>query len=188
MRIPLNLAREPFRRDRPMLVASSATAILLLVSLAFLVTMALTERAAAKQTQAELDRAQTQRARIRAEQTRLDSQLRRPDNAIVLDRNIMINDMIRHKSISWTRLFADLETVLPANVRVTSIRPQVNAREQLSLDMTVESETPEAVFGLIQKFEASDIFGTVEAPTETPPTQNDPFYHFRISVNYAQKL
>jgi Tfp pilus assembly protein PilN len=188
MKIPINLAREPFRRDRPMLVASAGAGVLLLIALAFLVSMAVSERRMAQQTQAELDGVQRQRARIRAEQTRLDAQLRRPDNAIVLDRNIMINDMIRRKSISWTRIFSDLEKVLPANVRVTSIRPQVNSRDQLSLDMTVEAEAPESVFGLIQKLEESDIFGTLEAPTETPPTQNDPFYHFRISVNYAQKL
>jgi hypothetical protein len=43
MRIPINLAREPFRRDRPMLVASAATAVLLLLTLAFLVSLAMQE-------------------------------------------------------------------------------------------------------------------------------------------------
>ena len=33
MRIPVNLAREPFRRDRPLLVASALTGVLLLFSL-----------------------------------------------------------------------------------------------------------------------------------------------------------
>ena len=188
MKIPINLAREPFRRDRPMLVASAATAVLLMLSLAFLVTLSISERAAARQTQTELDRVQSQRARIRAEQTRLDTQLRRPDNAIVLDRNIMINDMIRRKAISWTRIFSDLEKVLPPNVRVTSIRPQVNSRDQLSLDMNVESESPEPVIAFFQKLEASDVFGSLEFSTWTPPTQNDPFFHYRLSVNYAQKF
>ena len=71
----------------------------------------------------------------------------------------MINDMIRRKSISWTRIFSDLEKVLPPNVRVTSIRPQVNSRDQLSLDMTVESESPESVIGFFQELEGSDVFG-----------------------------
>jgi hypothetical protein len=188
MRIPINLAREPFRRDRPMLVASAATALLLLLSLAFLTLIAIQERSSAKQTQSELDQVQRQRARIRNEQTRLDTQLRRPDNAIVLDRNIMINDMIRRKSISWTRIFADLEKVLPHDVRVTVIRPQVNSRDQLSLDMTVEADTPQSVIAFVQKLEASDVFGSTEVSTWTPPTQNDPFYHYRLSVNYAQKI
>jgi|SRR5665213_476729 len=188
MRVPINLAREPFRRDRPMLVASAATGILLLLLLAFLASLATSQRSAARQTQAELDVIQRQRARIRTEQTKLDAELRRPDNAIVLDRNIMINDMIRRKAISWTRIFADLEKVLPPNVRVTSIRPQVNGRDQLSLDMTVESESPESVVGFYQKLEGSDVFGSLAPSTWTPPTQNDPYYHYRLSVNYAQKL
>ena len=160
----------------------------MIVSLTVLTTIAISERAAARQAKVELAAVQRQRARIRVEQTKLDAQMRRPENAIVLDRNIMINDMIRRKSISWTRIFSDLEKVLPANVRVTAIRPQVNSRDQLSLDMTVESESPESVIGFIVKLEGSDVFGSTEVPTFTPPTQNDPYYHYRLSVNYAQKL
>ena len=188
MRVPINLAREPFRRDRPMLVASAVTGILLLVTFFLVLGIAITERRSAAQTKAELNKVQQQRFKIRQEQTRLDAQLRRPDNAIVLDRNVMINDMIRRKAISWTRIFADLEKVMPHNVRIAAIRPQVNSKDQLSLDMTVESEAPEAVLGLIAKLESSDIFGSVENPVSTPPNQNDPYYHYRLSVNYAQKL
>jgi len=188
VKVPINLAREPFRRDRPALIASALVAALMIVSLTVLTAIAVSERAATRQAKAELDTVQRQRARIRAEQTKLDAQMRRPENAIVLDRNIMINDMIRRKSISWTRIFSDLEKVLPPNVRVTAIRPQVNSRDQLSLDMTVESESAESVIGLIAKLEGSDIFGSTEVPTFTPPTQNDPYYHYRLSVNYAQKL
>jgi type IV pilus assembly protein PilN len=188
VKVPINLSREPFRRDRPALIASALVGALMIVSLTALTTVAISERAAARQAKAELDAVQRQRAKIRAEQTKLDAQMRRPENAIVLDRNIMINDMIRRKAISWTRIFSDLEKVLPANVRVTAIRPQVNSRDQLSLDMTVESESPESVIGFIVKLEGSDVFGSTEVPTFTPPTQNDPYYHYRLSVNYAQKL
>ncbi|HKD08200.1 MAG TPA: PilN domain-containing protein [Bryobacteraceae bacterium] len=188
MKIPINLAREPFRRDRPALIASAFAGALMVVSLGTLVTIAVSERTAARQARAELETIQRQRARIRVEQTKLDAQMRRPENAIVLDRNIMINDMIRRKSISWTRIFSDLEKVLPANVRITAIHPQVNSRDELSLDMTVESESSGSVLAFIATVEKSDIFGSTEVPTWTPPTQNDPYYHYRISVNYAQKL
>jgi type IV pilus assembly protein PilN len=169
-------------------VASTHDAALLLVSHAVLISMAIREHETAQQTRTELAAVQRQRGRIKAEQLKLDAELRRPENAIVLDRNIMINDMIRRKAISWTRIFEDLERVLPDNVRVTVIRPQVNSRDQLSLDMTVESESPESVIGLIAKLESSDVFGSTEVSTWTAPNQNDPYYHYRLSVNYAQKL
>jgi type IV pilus assembly protein PilN len=114
--------------------------------------------------------------------------MRLPGNEIVLDRSILINALIRRKAISWTRIFADLATVLPPNVRVVTIRPQVNAREQLSLDMTVAADTPEPVIGFISKLEGSDVFGAVTPSGFTPPTQNDPIYRYRLTVTYAQKL
>jgi hypothetical protein len=73
-------------------------------------------------------------------------------------------------------------------VRILSIRPQVNARNQLFLDMTVAADSPEQVIGFILKLEGSDVFGSTAVSGITPPTQNDPFYRYRLSVNYAQKL
>jgi type IV pilus assembly protein PilN len=188
MRISINLAREPFRRDRPILIASAATGVLLLFSLAFLTSIALSERSAAQQTQAELNGVSAQLAKIRGEQAKLDAQMRLPENEIVLDRSILINSLIRRKAISWTKIFDDLGAVVPPNVMVIAIRPQVNTRNQLSLDMTVAAATPEPVIGFIVKLESSDVFGAVTTSGGTPPTQNDPLYRYRLSVIYAQKL
>jgi Tfp pilus assembly protein PilN len=188
MRISINLAREPFRRDRPILIASALTGILLLVSLVVLISISLSERRISQQAQSELNSLNRQLAKIRSEQVKLDREMRLPGNEIVLDRSILINSLIRRKAISWTRIFADLATVLPPNVRVIAIRPQVNARDQLSLDMTVASEAPEPVIGFIAKLEGSDYFGAVTPSGITPPTQNDPIYRYRLQVTYAQKL
>jgi len=188
MRIPLNLAREPFRRDRPILVASALTALLLFGSLVMLVSLAVSEKQAAQQAQADLTKLNRQLAAIRTEQAKLDRDMRLPGNEVVLDRSILINTLIRRKAISWTRIFSDLATVLPPNVRVIAVRPQVNTKDQLSLDMTVAAETPEPVINFIAKLEGSDVFGAVTPSGITPPTQNDPIYRYRLSVIYAQKL
>jgi Tfp pilus assembly protein PilN len=188
MRIPLNLAREPFRRDRPILIASALTGLILLASLIVLVSIAISERQIALQAQNELNNLNRQLNRIHGEQAKLDQEMRLPGNGIVLDRSILINTLIRRKAISWTRIFADLATVLPPNVRVIAIRPQVNVRDRLTLDMTVAAETPEPVIGFIANLEGSDVFGAVTPSGITPPTQNDPIYRYRLTVVYAQKL
>ena len=37
-----------------------------------------------------------------------------------------MNELIERKSISWTRIFADLEKVMPYNLRLVSVRlPEV---------------------------------------------------------------
>jgi Tfp pilus assembly protein PilN len=188
VRVPLNLAREPFRRDRPLLVASALTGVLLLISLLVLISIAVSERQIASQEQMELSSLNRQLANIHAEQAKLDQEMRLAGNGIVLDRSILINALIRRKAISWTRIFSDLATVLPPNVRIIAIRPQVNTRDQLSLDMTAAAETPEPVIGFIAKLEGSDIFGAVTPSGFTPPSQNDPVYRYRLTVTYAQKL
>ena len=59
MKIGINLASEPFRRDRPMFVGSAAVAVLMTASLGTLIYLASMDRGIieqARQTQAQLDR------------------------------------------------------------------------------------------------------------------------------------
>lgn len=187
-RIPVNLAREPFRRDRPMLVGSAVAAVLLVVTLVILISLTVTERRETSDTQQMLARINRQLTSLQKEQVKLDAEMRQPGNEVVLDRSVLINMLIKRKAISWTKIFSDLETVLPPNVRLVAIRPQVNAKDQLFLDMTVAADTPEPVISFIAKLEGSDFFGSTAVSGITPPTQTDTFYRYRLSVNYAQKL
>ncbi|MGD1072216.1 MAG: hypothetical protein ABSB15_18970 [Bryobacteraceae bacterium] len=188
MRVPLNLAREPFRRDRTVLIATAAGCVTLTVTLILLSSVALSERAQSQNTRVALNAVNRQLTRMRTEQASLENAMRQPANAVVLDRSLLFNDIIRRKSISWTRIFADLETVLPHDVRISAIHPQVNSKDELSLDMTVEAGAPEPVIGFVARLEGSDVFGSTQVSTITLPTQNDPFYRYRLSVTYAQNL
>jgi|SRR5579863_2996028 len=188
MRIPVNLAREPFRRDRPMLVGSAFAALLLVITLVVLISLAVTERRESRDTDAMLARVNRQLNGIHNEQAKLDASMRQPVNEVVLDRSVLLNTLIRRKAISWTKIFADLETVLPHNVRVVAIRPSINAQGGLFLDMQVAADAPEFVIGFIAKLEASDVFGSTAVSGITPPSQTNPFYRYQLSVNYAQKL
>jgi Tfp pilus assembly protein PilN len=129
-----------------------------------------------------------QKSKIDKEQTQVDAQMHQPQNANVLYRSQMFNQLIRQKAISWTRIFSDLETVLPHNVRIASIRPTLNGRGDLSLDMVVAAETPEPEIEFVKNLENSEMFGDVGQTAQTPPTQNDPFYRLRLTVTYDQKL
>jgi len=54
--------------------------------------------------------------------------------------------------------------------------------------MTVEADAAPQVLGFVAKLESSTVFGSTEVSNFTPSNQNDPYVHYRISVNYAQKL
>ncbi|MGO9228046.1 MAG: hypothetical protein ACLQKA_02380 [Bryobacteraceae bacterium] len=188
MRIPINLASQPFRRDRPMLVASAVLSAALLVTLALLAYLALLDRTQLENLRGDVSGMERRLRTVRAEQARLDAVLRQPENATVLERSVFIDDLIDHKAISWSRMFADLEKTAPYNVRVTALHPTIDSRNQVMLDMTVASDQPEGIEDLLKALEASPIFGYVYQHSTLPPTQAEPQYRSRITVPYDQKL
>jgi Tfp pilus assembly protein PilN len=188
MTIPINLASEPFRRDRAVLVASGALGVLLIVLLVFLLSLNSLESGEVAETRKEIARLDARLSALSAQQARQDAILRQPENAEVLERSLFLNALLYRKGISWTRIFADLEKVVPYNVRIMAIRPSVAGPNQISLDMTVGSETPVAVIDLLKNLESSPRFGAVYSHSLLPPTQTDKLYRCRVSVNYVQKL
>lgn len=188
MRIPINLASEPFRRDRPMIVASAAVAGLLTALLGLLIFLAIAERGRASEARESMKQLERQLQTLQQEEARLQGVLRRPENAEVLDRSVFLNALLLRKGVSWTRIFSDLETVTPHDVRLMSVRPQINANNELTLEMWVASASTESLLKFVMQLEQSPVFGATTVPNSLPPSQNEPLYRYRVSVRYAQKL
>ena len=189
IRVPINVASEPFRRDRPMLVALSAGCIALAIVLAFEISTITSQRHQAADTRVAIDRISAQLRVVGNEQSKLDATLRQPENAEVLERSLFLNTLIERKAISWTRIFADLEKVMPYNLRLVSVRlPEVDSQNQVLLDMTVSSKEVAPVLDLLKRMEASPQFGPTSVVNSLPPSQTDPYYRYHVTVSYAQKL
>jgi type IV pilus assembly protein PilN len=122
------------------------------------------------------------------------SVLSRPQNADVFSRSVFLNELIARRAVSWTRVFKDLEQVMPSNMRLMGIRlPQVAAGgssevNHIELEMTVGTDRPEAVGELLRHLQQSPLFGAAQVMAQNPPTQNDPLFKYRLNVAYAQKL
>ncbi|MCC7175484.1 MAG: hypothetical protein IT159_09840 [Bryobacterales bacterium] len=188
MRIAINLASEPFRRDRPMVAASVAVGLVLAGMLAMLISLAVMERGAAAETRQDIAVLNKRLAALNAEQAQLESSLRQPENAEALGKVAFINSLLYRKGISWTRIFTDLEGVMPYNVRLISIRPQVDARNKVLLDMMIGTQSPLPAIEMLKRMEGSPLFGSTEVHTYLPPSQTEPLHRYRITVNYGQKL
>jgi type IV pilus assembly protein PilN len=188
MKIPINLASQPFQRVRAMLLASVAVSLLLVATLGALISLILTDRAQVADVRQDVGRLNRQIRQAEAEQAKLATVLTRPENAEVLERSVFINTLLYRKGISWTRIFSDLEKTVPYNVRIVAIRPTLDARNQVVLDMTVASESPEPEIQLLIALQDSPLFGQVLQQQSQPPMQADPLYRYRLTVNYAQKL
>jgi type IV pilus assembly protein PilN len=172
-----------------MLVASSALAVVLALMLGFVVFLILADRARMKDTRVAVARLDSEVRKISAEQARLEGTLRQSANAEVLQRSYLLNQLIEKKSISWTKIFNDLEGVMPADVRIISVRlPQVNSQNEVMLDVQVGAKEPGPFLVFLNRLNKSPLFGPVDPKSTQPPTQQEPLFRYRFTVNYAQKL
>lgn len=189
LRVPINLASEPFRRDRPMLVGSIAAAVLLTLVLIYQVIAIVSERNQAADIRIAIDHENARLRVIAAQQAKLNATLRQPQNAEVLERSLFLNTLIERKAISWTKIFGDLEKVMPYDVRLVSVRlPEVDSNNQVLLDMVVGAKEVSPILELFKRLEASPQFGNTSVQSSAPPSQTDPFYRYHVTVTYAQKL
>lgn len=190
----INIASQPFRRERALNAALAATGAALVCTFILLALLILHSRAQAADLRRVIDTQRADLGRLQQEQARYSSVLQKPGNADVFAQSVLLNEMIARRSVSWTRVFEDLGTVLPRDMRVLSIRlPQVSAdnktgKDRVQLDMWVGAEKSVALVGFLKKLYSSKLFGNASVMTEAPPTQNDPLYKYRLTVAYAQQL
>jgi Tfp pilus assembly protein PilN len=188
MKIPINLASQPFRRDRAMVAASVAVSLILVATLSGLIFLILLDRSQLKDVRREVNGLNSELRRVTAEQAKLNAVLKRPENTEVLERSVLLNQVIYRKAISWTRILEDLGKVEPYNVQLINIRPFVNKDNQITLDMQVGAQTQGAIIEFLKALEGSPLFSAVSATSSQAPTQTEPLFRSRILVNYAQKL
>lgn len=187
MKIPINLASQPFRRDRAMLVASIGVCVLLAGTLAMLISLAMADRRNLADVRGDISRLNAQVRKAAADQGQLDAVLRKPENAEVLERSVFINTLLTRKAISWTRIFSDLEKRVPYNVRIIQIHPIPDNQDRVSLDMLVGTESPGPAIELLKALQSAP-FANPDIHVIQQPTQAEPIFKYRVSVDYAQKL
>ena len=190
----INIASQPLRRTRAQNAALALICAGLMVSLLLLITLILHSRGQAAGLRRIINSENGQLQGLQKEQMQFSAVLSKPENAGVFSTSVFLNEVIARRAVSWTRVFKDLETVMPRDMRLMGIRlPQVAAADgsganRVQLDMMVGTLRPEAVIELLKKLEASALFGPSQVMNQKPPTQNEPLYKYRVTVAYAQKF
>jgi Tfp pilus assembly protein PilN len=184
----LNLATQPFVNRRRFYVLTTAASIVLLLALviqtAFLIHTRNSERGAREQMRIEEDRI----AHLDQEQKRVEAVLAEPRAAAIMDQTDFLNALIRQKAISWTRIFMDLEKVMPNRIQATSLHPTImlpgtklggksgggsllvpsSGPLYVELKIVANGETHENLIELMRRLEQSPFYNPV-AENEDPP-------------------
>lgn len=184
----LNLATNPTGGYRAFCVlACCAVLALLTMTTLLVVSFVRTER-----TPEQLLGRQQQ---LLAEQRRLadlgsaaSRQLQSESTTEILERTAFLNELLVRKGVSWTRTFLDLEVVLPPNVRMLTIQPEVARGDTIRLDMTVSAKAPADFIEFLKTLEGSELFRAPAVRGSVPPSDGDPTFRYQLTVEYDQQL
>lgn len=176
MRIDINLATQPYEDSKRFWTYwGSALGVLGLVTLV-LAYFAIAGFVQASHERAKIAGLQREIAAYDAEKARAQTMLNLPENRIVRDQSRFLNDLFERKAFSWTKVFEDLETVMPAHLHVVSIRPDMSKDNNLEIKLIVAGESREQALDLVRKMEGSQHFKQTQIESErseVQPTSGD---------------
>ena len=184
MRININLATQPYEDVR-----SFATRLGLLVGLLVIVTGGLVFATFSgwrntRDVVQNIDQHKAQMAAMDKEISAGQSILNRPENKAVRDQSAFLNELIARKTFSWTRVFADLEKMMPPRVHVISIQPELDEQNQLELKMTVAGDSRDKIIELLHRMEGSKQFRAPQLTAESAE-QSSRGLQFQITAIYV---
>jgi type IV pilus assembly protein PilN len=88
-------------------------------------------------------------------------------NRSTRDQSQFLNGLIQRKAFSWTRVFEDLEQVMPQNLHVVSLRPELSDENQMKLEMKVVGDSRSAAIDLVHRMEGSKHFRDAQLLSES---------------------
>jgi len=168
-----NLSTQPFYNERAVHLLMGLAAVLVLGFTAFNVSRivsrsnqntALVARAAEAEAHAEQLRAAAQRTRRTLDPKQI---------AAVSASSREANAVIDRRLFSWTELFNYLETTLPDDVRITSVRTKAGATGAVMLAIAVVSRRVEEVDRFINALEGTQAFKDVLSVDERTTDEGD---------------
>ena len=158
MKVHLNLAIRPLRRYRSFKVYVGATGARRSSPLRHTQLARLShaqERIAALHVTTEHSARDINQ--LEAERQQLENFFSQPENAKLHERAAYVNTILDARSFNWTRMFMDMEKVLPEGVRVLKIEPK-QIGGQAAVRLTIGAANEECKRKFLAALEQSDAF------------------------------
>jgi type IV pilus assembly protein PilN len=190
MRLDINLATRPYEDARGFWMrwgaAVGGLGLITLVLLFFVISgflVAQKDRSLIHQTERQI-------AERDAEMQGAQSLLNRPENMAIRARSQALNDLFERKAFSWTKVFEDLEAVMPAHLHLVSIHPEMSTEHQLELKLTVAGESRDRAFEMLRNMEGSHRFENAHISEESESRGTSPGDNatFQVSALYIPEL
>ncbi len=196
MRLNINLATRPYRDVRQFLRTWGTGTVLLALLTAGLCWYTFHAWSQTRSGRAEVALVQNEIDALNHQRESGIALLNQPQNRAVANQSAFLNGLIARRSFSWTRLFMELERIMPARLHVTSIAPSLNKRNQIEIHMVVAGDAREQAVELVRRLEDSPSFQQPELRSETvaqnvsgtPNAVGGDRVQFDISMLYVPKV
>lgn len=184
----LNLATHPFRnRTLPYLLAL-ACCTLAMVGVIFGFSKLREIKAQNEIVQSEIEMMETQLADLKGKGDQIQQTLT-PEQRTLL---IAAHKLVAQKSFGWSRLFADLESVLPGGVSVSRINVenvyQTGDRTQAELQLSVLSRDYQSVMNMIDVMNSRPIFQAELRGQDLQKKDYFTYTEYTLRLVYTQPL
>lgn len=183
MKTKFNLATAPLENNRRFIAGSSVLGVVAVAAMLLLALHTVRARRANREMRADIDRSEQQiRISLRQQET-LRNAFKSPQAVESLKRAQFLNGLIEARTFPWTKMFADLEQILPPGVRVTSITPQMDKDGQVKVVLTVSAVNDEQELKFLNSMDASPVFSQVHVTQESHSQKEAAGNIDRVQVN-----
>jgi type IV pilus assembly protein PilN len=158
MRLDINLATRPYEDARQFWARWGLGVGLLGVLTLVLITLTIHGWVKAGRDRHAIRQLEQQIAERDSEKAKAQAFLALEINRSTRDQSQFLNGLIQRKAFSWTRVFEDLEQVMPVSLHVVSLKPELNDENQLELEMKVAGDNRAGAVELVHRMEGSKHF------------------------------
>jgi Tfp pilus assembly protein PilN len=166
--IRTNLSTRPFYNERAVHTWLLIAAVIVALATIFNVTRVLRYSRSDTELAGQASRDESRANELRQQALRLRSTVDPRQIDFASNEARQANDLIDRRTFSWTELFNLFETTLPDDVRITSVRPQIDKERGFLLNVTVVSRSNEDVRAFMDRLGETGVFPAVQPLEEHP--------------------
>jgi type IV pilus assembly protein PilN len=166
MRININLASNPYEAAREYARRMSMLLAALVLITAVLLGYILHQRGETRDVDRQIAQAKQEIAALDREKAQAQAILNQPQNRDVADQSAFLNSLFARKALSWTRVFTEMEKIMPPAIHVVSMKPEFNRDNQLVLHVVVATSSRDKAVELVKRMEKSPHFHAPQVEAE----------------------
>src|SRR5271165_778579 len=170
MRFNINLASQPYEAARKFRRRMGAVVAALALIAVVLVGYIVYERVQSRSINRQLSEAHREINELNREEAQARAILNKPENRDVAERSEFLNQLFARKALSWTRVFTEMERIMPPDLHVVSMKPEYNKTNDLTLHVVVATGSRGRAVELVRRMEKSNHFRQAEIVAENVTT------------------